>query len=68
MNEYKMKPVFMASDMNYSIVDEDGLHNAWAVFENDEIKYCFEFEDSAEEVSQRANAERMMRWCIKRNA
>jgi hypothetical protein len=65
MSSFKLKPVFVPHDINNFKIDEGGLHNAWAVFENDEIKYCFEFEDSNEEVSQRANAERMLEWCLR---
>ena len=66
MRSFKLKPVFVPDDINNFKIDEEGLHNAWAVFENDEIKYCFEFEDSDEEVSQRANAERMLEWCLRK--
>lgn len=68
MSRYTLKPIFVPHDINNFTIDEEGLHNAWAVFENDAVKYAFEFEDSAEELSQRANAQRMLDWCQKREA
>jgi len=67
MKEYKIKPVFVPNDLDACVIVEQGQHNAWAVFENDEPVYVFEFEDSSEEMSQRMNADRMLEWCLKRN-
>lgn len=68
MSRYTMGPVFVPDNLENAVVDEEGLHNAWAVFERGLMKYCFEFEDSAEELSQRANAQRMLEWCQRREA
>jgi hypothetical protein len=68
MSRYEIKAVMIPGDVNDFIVADDGLHNAWAIFESGDIKYAFEFEDNAEEVDQRRNAERMLEWCQKREA
>jgi len=68
MSRYEIRPVFVPGDVNDYLVIEDGTHNAWAVFEAGEIKYAYEFEDSAEEADQRRNAERMLAWCQKRES
>lgn len=68
MSRYTLKPIFVPDDINDFVIDEEGLYNAWAVFENGEIKYAYEFEDSNEELSQRANAQRMLEWCQRREA
>lgn len=68
MRSFKLKPVFVPDDINDFVIDEEGLHNAWAVLENDAVKYAFEFEDGAEELSQRANAQRVLEWCQRREA
>jgi hypothetical protein len=68
MSRFDIKAVFIPGDVNDYRVVPAGEHNAWAVFDGPEIKYAFEFEDSAEENDQRSNAMRTLEWCRKREA
>ena len=64
MSEYKLAPAIVTGDVNDIRVTYDGMHNAWAVFQDGEPKYVFEFDDTAEEMDQKRNAERTMEWCM----
>lgn len=69
MSKFELQPVFVPDDdATLSRVVQDGLHNAWAVLEDGEIKYAFEFSEIDDERSQRANAERILEWCERREA
>lgn len=64
MSQFKLAPAFVPADVNDIRVTYDGMHNAWAVLQDNEPLYVYEFDDLNDEESQRKNAERTLDWCI----
>lgn len=75
MSQFDVQAVFVptkgggygtVADLDHYETVRPGNHNAWAVFQGDQIRYAFLIDDRLGDQDQKQNALRTLEWCRKR--